>query len=112
MRWPARAIDGAASRNQRLPDHLAAKDALPAHLRAAAAKQVLLERLKVEDREQGFDGGGHTAVPMRAQTRQTRRKSSVAGRDGLKQRDNSEYTKPAWPPCFRTPRISLCAVEP
>ena len=37
----------AHGRHQRLAQHLAAEDALPAFLRAAAAEQVLLERLEV-----------------------------------------------------------------
>ena len=45
--------------DQRLADHLAAEHALPADLRAAAAKQVLLELFEVEDGEQVGDGGGH-----------------------------------------------------
>ena len=36
------ALDGAARRDQRLPDHLAAEHALPAILRRAAAKQIQL----------------------------------------------------------------------
>ena len=35
--------------HQRLAQHLPAKDALPAVLRAAAAKQVLLQRLQVQN---------------------------------------------------------------
>ena len=45
--------------DQRLADHLAAEHALPAGLRAAAAEQIVLERLEVEDGEQVVDGGGH-----------------------------------------------------
>jgi hypothetical protein len=41
-------VDGAAGRDQRLADHLAAEHALPARLRAAPAKQVYLERLEIE----------------------------------------------------------------
>ena len=52
-------IDGAAGRDQRLTDHLAAEDALPADLRAAAAKEILLQRFEVEDVEEILDGGGH-----------------------------------------------------
>ena len=42
----------AHGRHQRLAQHLAAVDPLPALLRAAAAKQVLLQRLQVQDGEQ------------------------------------------------------------
>ena len=37
--------------DQRLADHLAAEDALPADLRAAAAEEIVLERLEIEDGE-------------------------------------------------------------
>ena len=57
MRRPA--LDGAHRGDQRLADHLSAKDALPADLRRAAAEQVHLERLEIEDGEQILDGGGH-----------------------------------------------------
>ncbi len=40
-------------------DHLAAEHALPAGLRRAAAEQVHVERLEVENGEQILDGGGH-----------------------------------------------------
>ncbi len=59
MRRPARHVDGAAGRDQRLADHLPAEDALPAGLRRAAAKQVHLELLEVEDGQQILEGGGH-----------------------------------------------------
>ena len=39
----------AHGRHERLPQHLAAEDALPPLLRAAAAEQILLERLQVEN---------------------------------------------------------------
>ena len=45
-------VDGPAGRNERLSDHLATEHPLPANLRASAAKQVLLELLKVEYGEQ------------------------------------------------------------
>jgi len=47
VRRPAGNVGGAAGRNQRLPDHLSAEHALPAHLRRASAEQVLLEPLEV-----------------------------------------------------------------
>ena len=53
------ALDGAAGRDQRLSDHLAAEHALPAVLRAAPAKEIHLELLEVEHIEHGLDGGGH-----------------------------------------------------
>src|ERR1700726_3928206 len=56
MRLPA--LDRAAGGNQRLADHLAAEHALPAGLRAGTAEQVHLQRLEVEDVENGL-GRGH-----------------------------------------------------
>jgi hypothetical protein len=52
-------LDGAAGGDQRLADHLAAEHALPAVLRRAAAEQIELERLQVENFQQSFDGGRH-----------------------------------------------------
>ena len=49
MRMRHAALHRAAGSNQSLTDHLAAEHALPAHLRRAAAKQVQLERLEIED---------------------------------------------------------------
>ena len=57
MRQPA--LDGAACRHHRLPDHLAAEHPLPARLRAVAAEQVHLERLEVEDGNQVDQAFGH-----------------------------------------------------
>src|ERR1700675_3543731 len=51
-----RALDRAYRGNQRLPNHLAAKHALPAGLRAAAAEQVHFERFEIENIEQILDG--------------------------------------------------------
>ena len=50
------ALDGAASRDQRLADDLAAEHALPAALRRAAAKEVYLERLEIEDGDEIGNG--------------------------------------------------------
>ena len=55
------ALDGAAGRDQRLSDHLAAEHALPAVLGAAPAKEIHLELLEVEHIEHGLDGSGHGA---------------------------------------------------
>ena len=52
-------LDGAAGRDQRLADHLAAEHPLPARLRRAAAEQVHLERLEIENVEDFLNGGGH-----------------------------------------------------
>src|ERR1700680_1482842 len=60
MRWPA--FDRAAGCDQRLADHLAAEDALPADLRAAAAKEIFFQRFEVENVEEILDGGGHERV--------------------------------------------------
>ena len=63
VRRPLRhAFDGAAGRDQRLADHLAAEHALPADLGRAAAKQIHLDRLEIENGEKILDGGGHAAV--------------------------------------------------
>src|SRR5580704_3358187 len=51
--------DGAAGGDQRLADHLAAEHPLPARLRRAAAEQVHLQRLEIENVEDFLDGGGH-----------------------------------------------------
>src|SRR5690242_16119783 len=60
MWWPRRdVIDSAARRHQRLTKHLAAKHALPAGLRGAAAKQIHFQRLEVEDTDQVLNGGSH-----------------------------------------------------
>ena len=49
-------------RDQRLADHLAAEHALPADLRAQAAKQILLELFEIEDGEQLFDLGAYYGI--------------------------------------------------
>ncbi len=59
MRRPLLHVDGAAGRDQRLADHLAAEHPLPRHLRRAPAEQVHLELLEVEDFEKVLDCGGH-----------------------------------------------------
>ena len=60
MRRPAgHVVDGAAGRDQRLANHLAAEHPLPADLGRAAAKQVHLERLEIEDGEKVLNGGRH-----------------------------------------------------
>ena len=46
------AFDGAACRDHRLPDHLAAEHPLPARLRAVAPEQVHLELFEIEDGNQ------------------------------------------------------------
>ena len=57
MRRPLLDVDGAAGRDQRLADHLAAEHPLPGHLRRAPAEHVHLELFEVEDVEKGLDGG-------------------------------------------------------
>ena len=42
--------------DQRLADHLAAEDALPADLRAHAAEEIVFQRLEIEYREEVVDG--------------------------------------------------------
>jgi len=43
--------------DQRLPDHLPAEHALPAHIGAVAPEQVHLDPLEIEKLDQVFDGG-------------------------------------------------------
>ena len=45
-------IDGALRRHQRLADHLAAENPLPARLRTATTKQIVFQRFQVENGEQ------------------------------------------------------------
>ena len=64
MRRPGRhVIDGAAGRDQRLADDLAAEHPLPARLRRTAAKQIHFERFEIENINQFLDGGGHAVFP-------------------------------------------------
>jgi len=49
-------LHGAAGGDQGLPDHLAAEHPLPSLLRRAAAKQVHLDRLEIENGEEILDG--------------------------------------------------------
>ena len=56
-------VDSAARRDQRLTDHLAAEDTLPALLRRAAAKQVHLKLLEIEKGDQILDGSRHRQAP-------------------------------------------------
>ncbi len=62
-------LHGAGGGDERLADHLAAEDALPADLRAATAEEVVLQRLQVEDAEEVLDGVRHEdpLPPGRAQ---------------------------------------------
>ena len=46
-------VHRARRRHQRLAQHLAAEDALPAFVAAGAAEQVVLQRLEVEGGEEG-----------------------------------------------------------
>ena len=75
MREPA--LDRAAGRDQRLPDHLAAEHALPADLRRAPAKQVHLERFEVENFQELLDGGGHAAAFVVSNGRDERRRETA-----------------------------------
>src|SRR5215813_12689511 len=63
VRRSAGHVDSAAGRDQGLANDLAAEYPLPADLRAAAAKDVHLERLEVQDGEQICDRGGHITPP-------------------------------------------------
>src|SRR5262245_24126676 len=60
MRRPLRnLVDRAASGNQRLANHLAAKNALPADLRRTASKQIYLYRFKIKNGKQILYGSVH-----------------------------------------------------
>jgi len=59
VRRPIGNIDGAAGGDQRLADHLAAINALPAHLRRAAAKEIDFDLLQIEDAQQIRNRRGH-----------------------------------------------------
>src|SRR5215470_12540154 len=52
-------VDCAAGSHQRLANDLAAENALPAHLRRAASKQIYLDRFEIEDGEQIRYSRGH-----------------------------------------------------
>lgn len=51
-------VDRALGGDQRLADHLAAEDPLPADLRAQAPEEVFLELLEVEYRKERIHGRG------------------------------------------------------
>ena len=51
--------------HQSLAQGLAAEHALPSLLRAAAAKQVIVELLQVQDGQEAFDGSGGFRVLLR-----------------------------------------------
>jgi len=59
----AAGIDRAHRGDQRLADHLAAEYALPAHLRRAAAKQIQVQVLEIEDAQKLLNGSGHRQIP-------------------------------------------------
>ena len=65
MRRPAVDVERAAGRDQRLADHLAAEYPLAPDLGRAAAEQVDLELLEIEDGEQVLNGGGHGGIIFR-----------------------------------------------
>jgi hypothetical protein len=52
-------LDRTGGGDERLSDHLSAKDALPARLRREAAKEIYFQRLEVEDFQERFNGLGH-----------------------------------------------------
>ncbi len=56
------ALDRPRRGDERLRDHEPAEDALPADLRAAAAIDVFLDLLKIEDGQKIGDGFGHDAA--------------------------------------------------
>ncbi len=58
------AFDGPLRRDQRLADHLAAEEALPADLRAPATEEIVFERLEVEYGQKGLDGIGHGLIRL------------------------------------------------
>ena len=73
-------VDGAGRGDQRLADHLAAEDALPAVLGAATAEEVVLERLEVEDARAGSRWRPASASSLGSALRRGRGTSSE--RDG------------------------------
>ena len=52
-------LDGANRRNERLGEHLSSEDPLPARLGTVPAKEIHLEILEVEEREQAIEFGRH-----------------------------------------------------
>src|SRR4051794_11373732 len=54
-------IDGALCRHQSLTDHLSTKHALPARLRTATTKQIVLKRFNVENIQKIPHGLAHIA---------------------------------------------------
>ena len=56
-------LDRASGGRERLAEHLPAEDALRAHLRAAAAKQVHLQLFEIEDSQQRVERLGHARLP-------------------------------------------------
>src|SRR4051794_30055055 len=95
MRQPA--FHGAARRDHRLPDHLAAEHPLPAGLRAAPAEQVHLDRLEIEDGDQVDQAFGHGALSVLTHTSFTR---------SLRLRRVSKDGRMYHGPSFETPRKS------
>jgi len=53
---------GSGCGDERLADHLAAEYALPSDLRAAATKQVVFQRFKVENGQKAIEGVAHAAL--------------------------------------------------
>ena len=52
-------LDGPAGGDERLADDLPAEDPLPTDLGAAAAIEIVLELLQIENRQKVVDGAGH-----------------------------------------------------
>src|SRR3954469_5139465 len=90
-------VHGPAGCDERLADHLAAEHALPADLRAAAAKQVVLKLFEVEDGEKIVDGARHGSSGM---TRAVWNRTRDAGL-GAVLVSRTHRARPA--PCWRSP---------
>jgi hypothetical protein len=55
-------VHRAASRDQRLADHLSTEHALPSDLWRASAKQIQLKLFEVENLQELLDGSGHAVA--------------------------------------------------
>jgi hypothetical protein len=58
------ALDRAARRHHRLPDHLSAKNPLPTGFRTVAAEHIHLDRFEIEDGNQVNQAFGHRRLSL------------------------------------------------
>src|SRR5207247_2653935 len=80
QRMRVTALDRARRSDQRLADHLAAEDPLPARLRAAPAEEIVLERLEIEDGQELSDRARHFSSAPAGPIFKSRHSDSLAGR--------------------------------